>query len=165
MHTNQRLSSHSIWIVLSALMLLLSVSASAATDQSVEAFVRSIYGSAYIGRDSKGIELSSRAQFNRYFVPDIANRMADDADAAAKREVVGTLDGDPFINAQDWQIKSFDISVHTFDATHADATVTFENMGRPFKIVLALRRLKGLWRVADIDWGTSGKLSALFHAK
>jgi len=37
--------------------------------------------------------------------------MIKDQNEAAKRSEVGALDGDPFIDAQDWEIKDFDIAV------------------------------------------------------
>jgi hypothetical protein len=47
----------------------------------------------------------------RYFEPSLATLMIKDQKPTARRGEVGTLDFDPFVNAQDWRISSFDIAV------------------------------------------------------
>jgi hypothetical protein len=138
-----------------------------AQDKSAENFLRSIYGKAYIGKHAKGVDIDTRAQLDRYFTPELARRIDDDATIAAKRGDIGELDGDAFIGAQDFEIASFDISVQATDATHATGTVRFRNLGDARTVVVTLVRLKPGWRIADIDWGgDAGKLSTLFaHAK
>jgi hypothetical protein len=133
-----------------------------AQDKTAETFLRSIYGKAYIGKSSKGIDIDTRAQLDRYFVPELAKRIDDDTKTAAKNGDIGELDGDPFIGAQDWEIRSFDVDVHNVDETTATGTVTFSNLGTQRKILVSLKRLKVGWRIADVDWGEGEKLSALF---
>jgi hypothetical protein len=134
-----------------------------AQDKSAEDFLRSIYAKAYIGKDAKGIDISTRAKLDRYFVPELAKQIDDDGKTAAKRNEIGELDGDAFVGAQDWLIDSFDISARDIDLMHAEGTVKFSNAGTPSKLVVSLKRLKVGWRIEDIDWGAGGKLSALFH--
>src|SRR5579862_7095986 len=55
-----------------------------AQDKSAETFLRSIYGKAYIGKHAKGVDIDTRAQLDRYFTPDLAKRIDDDATTAAK---------------------------------------------------------------------------------
>jgi Protein of unknown function (DUF3828) len=147
-----------------AVALLFAQSGAFAQDKSAEDFLRSIYSKAYIGKDAKGIDVSTRAKLDRYFVPELAKQMDDDGKVAAKHQEIGQLDGDPFIGAQDWLIQSFDVHVRDIDLMHAEGTVTFSNLGKPDKVIVSLRRLKVGWRIEDIDWGEGGKLSALFHS-
>ncbi|MEP6939960.1 MAG: hypothetical protein ABI846_09360 [Rudaea sp.] len=142
-------------------LLALTQGSALAQDRSAEGFLRAIYGKAYVGKDAKGIDISTRAQLERYFVPELARRIDADGSAAARRGDIGELDGDAFVGAQDWSITAFDVVVTQAGAV-ATGTVTFSNSGRPAKVIVMLQRLKSGWRIADIDWGEGGKLSALF---
>ncbi len=149
------------WLI--ALVAFFSALPALAADGSAEAFLRTIYGKPYIGKNAKGIDIDTRAQLDRYFAPDLAKRIDDDAKSAAKRGDIGELDGDPFIGAQDMEIAAFDISVQAVDATHATGTVRFKNLGDARTVIVTLMRLTVGWRIVDIDWGgDAGTLRALF---
>jgi hypothetical protein len=138
-----------------------------ATDASAQAFVRQIYD-AYKGRDSKGAPLATARDIRRYFEPTLAALMIKDQNAAARRGDVGALDGDPFIDAQDWEIEAFDVAIADVAPNKAQATVKFVNLGSPRTIVLDLTKLKAGWRISDITWTRDGKqrtLRALFVKK
>ena len=96
-------------LLLGAAGPLVAGPALAAAD-SARAFVTAIYAT-YKGKDSKGVILDKAATIRRYFEPTLAAAMIKDQNAAAKRGEVGALDGDPFIDAQDWDIKAFNIAV------------------------------------------------------
>jgi hypothetical protein len=137
----------------------------AAAEQSARDFVTAIYD-AYKGKDAKGRPLDDTAAIRRYFAPPLAALMIKDQNAAAKRSEVGALDGDPFIDAQDWEIKDFDIAVADSAPGKATATVKFSNSGTPKTIVLDLVKLKSGWRISEITWQRDGKnetLRALFR--
>ena len=136
-----------------------------AADQSAREFVTAIYD-AYKGKDAKGHPLDDAAAIRRYFEPTLAALIIKDQNAAAKRGEVGALDGDPFIDAQDWEIKDFDIAVAESAPGKATATVKFANLGAPKTVVLDLVKLKGGWRINEITWQRDGKnetLRALFR--
>ena len=136
-----------------------------AADQSARDFVTAIYD-AYKGKDVKGHPLDDAAAIRRYFEPALAALMIKDQNAAAKSGDVGSLDGDPFIDAQDWDIKDFDIAVAESAPGKAIATVKFANLGAPKTIVLDLIKLKNGWRIEEITWQRDGKsetLRALFR--
>jgi Protein of unknown function (DUF3828) len=136
-----------------------------ATDDSARKFVAAIYD-AYKGKDAKGVNLDKAAAIRRYFEPSLAALVIKDRNAAAKRGEVGALDGDPFIDAQDWEIKAFDIAVADSAPGKAAATVKFSNSGTPKTIVLDLVKLKSGWRISEITWQRDGKnetLRALFR--
>jgi hypothetical protein len=74
---------------------------------------------------------------------------------------VGLLDFDPFIDAQDWEIASFDIAVNDGAPGKAAATVKFTNIDKPVTVRLDLVKLKNDWRIADITWLRDGKEDSL----
>src|SRR6202044_3856888 len=106
-----------------------------AADPSAEAFVTAIYA-AYKGKNAKGIALNKDTDIRRYFEPSLAALMIKDIKGAARKGDVPELDGDPFIDAQDWDIASFDIAVSDTGADTATATVNLVNLGKPDTIVL-----------------------------
>jgi hypothetical protein len=135
-----------------------------AADTSALAFVTDIY-SAYKGKDSKGRPLDGERAIRRYFEPSLAALMIKDQKNAAKRGEVGSLDGDPFIDAQDWEIPDFAVTVSDTAPGKAGATVKFNNAGTPTTVMLDLVKLKTGWRINDITWLRDGKpqtLRALF---
>jgi hypothetical protein len=135
-----------------------------AAEPSARDFLAGIYA-AYKGNSdkSRGITLTDGATVRRYFEPQIAALIIKDMETAGKRQDVPLLDGDPFIDAQDWDIAAFDISVRDTGAGKAAGTVAFKNFGAPVTIGLELVKLKDGWRIADILWGEErGSLKALY---
>ena len=136
-----------------------------AADELARAFVTAIYDT-YKGKAAKGILLDDNRTIRRYFEPALAALMIKDQDAAAKRGEVGNLDGDPFVDAQDWKITGFDIAVSEPAAGKASATVKFTNFSDPKMVALDLIKIKGAWRIREIIWRRDGKddsLRALFR--
>jgi Protein of unknown function (DUF3828) len=131
-----------------------------ATDASASAFVTAIYN-AYKGKDAKGVPLDNERMIRRYFEPTLAAAMAKDQKAAARRNEVGLLDFDPFLEAQDWDVGAFDIAVSEAAAGTAKATVKFANQGEAMTVVLDLVQIKNDWRVYDISWLHDGKTENL----
>lgn len=80
---------------------------------------------------------------------------------AARRGEVGLLDGDPFIDAQDWDISAFDIVVTDTVPGKASATVKFTNLDKLTTVVLDLVKIKNDWRISDITWLRDGKPETL----
>src|SRR4051812_48103519 len=81
-----------------------------AAEQSAQDFLAGIY-QAYKGKDAKGLPLNARGAPARYFTPALARLIDAGAKAAAKRGDAPALDGDPFIDAQDFEINAFAIEV------------------------------------------------------
>src|SRR5262249_7763358 len=96
--------------------------------------------------------LESEHIIRRYFEPKLATLMAKDQQAAARRNEVGLLDFDPFLDAQDWDVTTFDIVVSDAVAGKAKATVNFVNDGDARTIMLDLVQVKNAWRIYDITW-------------
>jgi hypothetical protein len=74
---------------------------------------------------------------------------------------VPALDGDPFVDAQEWEITGLTITVQTDGPDKAMGIVAFRNFNKPIKIQVALVRLKDGWRISDIVW-PDGSLRGLY---
>jgi Protein of unknown function (DUF3828) len=131
-----------------------------ADDATALAFVTAIYA-AYKGKDAKGIPLDGAAALRRYFVPSLAALIEKDEKAAARRHEVPNLDGDPFVDAQDWDISDFNITMNAASEGKATATVKFVNQGEAATVVLDLVTVNSDWRINDITWLHGGKPETL----
>jgi hypothetical protein len=138
-----------------AAFCLLPVAAQAQV-QTAEAFLHAIYD-PYLDADFKG---QPYWQPSRFFVADLARIIEDDMRDAKRRSEVPKLDGDPFLDAQDWEIKNLRIAV-TPDGSKAVGRVTFDNAGTATEIVLDLQQTPAGWRISEIK-APSGSLRALF---
>jgi hypothetical protein len=139
---------------------LVFAAAARAAEPSALAFVTGLYD-GYKGNNSPGHALDGEPAIRRYFEPSLATLMIKDQKRAAKRGEVGTLDFDPFVNAQDWDITAFDIAVTDTAPGHAAATVKFSNQGKPTTVSLDLVTIKNEWRIRDITWQIDGKPQTL----
>jgi len=131
-----------------------------AADPSPREFVTAIYDT-YKGKDAHGHPLDDDAAILRYFEPKLAAAMIKDRRAAARRKEVGTLDFDPFVDAQDWEIAAFDIAVSDAGSGKASATVKFANLGSDSTIVLDLVKIKDAWKIGNITWTPHDKPNTL----
>jgi hypothetical protein len=148
-------------LVLAFASLLGGVGAALAADPGAEAFVNGIYKTYQgTGMQALGVPLDSEAVIRKYFEPSLAALIINDRKAAQGE--VGALDGDPFIDAQDWEIKNLKVVVVDNAPGKATATVTFTNFNEAKTIRLSLVKIGGAWKVSDIDWGR-GTLRALFR--
>jgi len=150
---------------LAAFILLLATAAAAfaAEASSPQAFLEAIYRH-YQGKDSKGYALDTPAVITRIFVPELANAIVEDQGAAAKRGEVPELDGDPFVDAQDWDITGLGIKLAMHGAARATATVTFRNFGEAHTVTHELVKTASGWRIADIRM-KERTLKGLYPAK
>ncbi len=116
--------------------------------------------------NGENINYGSPEVIEKYFAPEIAEKiMADNAKAAAVREVP-ILNGDPFIDAQDWEITDLAISIAKSSTSNATiGHVTFKNFGEAKKINLLLQKTMKGWQVADIDSLSGERLSKLYGIK
>ena len=147
-------------IVFAALGAAAGISAARAADPSARAFLAAIYNT-YKGKNGNGISLDGDAAIRRYFEPSLAALISKDQKEAAKRGEVPALDGDPFVDAQDWDISAFDSAVRDVAPNKASGTVTFRNADKPTTVVLDLVKLKEGWRIADVTWQHDGKAETL----
>jgi hypothetical protein len=162
-----RLSSRrSIVTMLAVVTSLLGAlgAASAQSDPAAEAFLNAIY-SAYKGssdKGAKGIPLNSDETIQRYFEPSLAAEIIKDAAEAKKRGDAPKLNGDPFIDGQDWEITKFSVAVKEAGADKAVGTVNINNFGKDIAIILNLVKPPDGWRIANIRWETGDTLRSLY---
>jgi hypothetical protein len=128
-----------------------SAGPAAADDASALAFVSAIYKS-YTTGSKEGVRIDNGRKLRRYFEPALAEAMNKDQENAAKHHEVGELDGDPFIDAQDYDIKNFDVAIKDTAPGKVTATVTFVNFDQQRTIVLELIAIKNDWRIYEITW-------------
>ena len=130
-------------------LLAVPIAARAQTpSQQAMTFLQEIYD-PYRKPDFKG---QPYWETKRFFVTDLAEAIDRDFAEAKKRKEVPTLDGDPFIDAQDWNIGggfSYAVSA-TKSGDHAAAAIAFENLGKPTLVALFLVRTPQGWRINDI---------------
>jgi len=120
-----------------------------ADDASALAFVKMIYGT-YTKAGTDGVSIDTVMKLRRYFEPKLAAAM--DKDQKAAHGEIGALDFDPFIDAQDWEFKKFDVALKDTAPGKITATVTFTSLKEPTTIVLDLVKIKNDWRIYDITW-------------
>jgi hypothetical protein len=139
-------------------------SAWAQSDPAAEALLNTIY-TAYKGssdKGAKGIPLNSDEVIRRYFEPSLAAEIIKDAAEAKKRGDVPKLNGDPFIDGQDWEITKFNVAIKEAGPDKAVGTVTINNFGKDVPIVLNLVKPPDGWRIANISWETGDTLRSLY---
>jgi hypothetical protein len=144
------------WAVAALCVLPLDARAQTSTPDS---FLRAIYA-PYLKPDFKG---QPYWHVSRFFAPELARAIEADMREAKRRGHVPKLDGDPFLDAQDWEIKNLAIAVKA-DGPKATGEVTFDNLGKATKITIDLVQIQAGWRIADIK-APSGSLSSLYDNK
>lgn len=155
------IARRSVLAVCLAMLVYAPVRAAEATPQ---AFVEDIYA-AYKGTSdrSRGVPLTNDAAVRRYFEPQMAGLIIKDFNTAKGKGEVPTLDGDPFIDGQEWEIEQLAVAVKEQGADKAHATVTFKNFGAPTSVGLDLVKIRdGGWRIADIKWPERRSLRGLY---
>jgi hypothetical protein len=153
-----------IWKLLPLAFAALA-SVAVAAPQSPELFLKDIYSHyTSLGRATgKGVNLDKPADFHRYFTDGLTKLVMADEDAAAKSGDVPTLDGDPFVDAQDWEITHLSIHIDSQTADHAQATVRFDNIKEPKVLHISLVMTPAGWRIDDIVWpGNEGTFRGLY---
>ena len=142
-----------------ALLLLAVPAAASAQEQTPQQFLASIY-EPYKKADFKG---QPYWEASRFFAPDLARAIDKDFAEAKKRKEVPTLDGDPFVDAQDWKIDSLSYA-SSISGNKAAGAVSFISLGEPKAVALAMVKTSAGWRISDIVTA-NGSLRTLFKLK
>jgi hypothetical protein len=133
-----------------------------AADASAKDFVTAIYRN-YEGKEAKGLPLDTPAN-RALFTPGLMQLIEADLKQAAQSKEPPQLDGDPFVDAQDWDIPSFKVDVADKGPTKAEATVQFANGGQENSVTLLLVKLNNAWRIDNIVW-TEGSVREILTKK
>ena len=131
----------------------------AAPPQTAQAFLQSIYD-PYLKAGFKGQPYNDAG---RFFTPELARAMERDVRGAKQRNEVPTLDGDPFVDAQEWQITDLAVRI-TGSGDAATGVVSFSNLGKPKRMAISLVRTAAGWRISDIA-GANGSLRSLLKLR
>ena len=107
-------------------------------------------------RQSPFFQRRSRALLDKYFAPELANLLWQDARSSG--DEVGALDGDPLFNAQDMDIKNFSIHEGVGGPRMVVIPVSFENFGQKHEIKFRLFSGGGIWRIANIEYDDGSTL-------
>jgi hypothetical protein len=127
--------------------------------QSAQAFLDSVYA-PYRARGGKG---QNYQQAERFFEPTLARAMARDYQLARKNGVPPTLNGDPFVDAQDWEISGLTIRAAE-SGERATGIVSFSNLNQRKTLAVELVKTEAGWRIADIA-GANGSLRGLYKIR
>jgi len=146
------------------LALIVGATVGAEAAQSARDFVNAIYRT-YVGRNATGISMDS-ARARTLLTPSLMKLIDADARAAAKRQEVPKLDSDPFVDAQDFEIKAFKVDLKELGPAKATATVTFRNAASAENkpVVLDLVKIGNRWLVDDFH-GSGGSIRAYLTPK
>jgi hypothetical protein len=145
---------------LAALVMLLSPASAQTPD--AKTFVENIY-KQYLGKNTPSIDLASRDGLSLYFTPSLVDLIDKDAKEAEKLQEAPLLNGDPFVDGQDWEITDPVIAVQTSgDGKGATATATFKNFGKAVTVRHALVMTPKGWRIDNIFW-SEGDLRGLYQ--
>lgn len=147
--------------LLLALPALAMTASAAAQEPTPHQFLQSIY-EPYRSEGFKGQPYGEPA---RFFAPALAQAIERDMHDARRRKEVPLLDGDPFLDAQDWKITAISYATAvSADKLKAAGSVAFINLGEPKGIALTMIRTSQGWRITDIV-APSGSLRALYKLK
>lgn len=124
-------------------------------------FLNAIYGQYAPGKD--GVTLDDAAALRRVFTPSLAELIQHDRAMAEEADDLPTLDGDPFVDAQDWDITDLDVKVEDLGGGRAVGHVTFRNFGEAKTVELDLVRTTAGWRIDDVKWGDASLRGLYTH--
>jgi len=127
--------------------------------QSAQAFLESVYA-PYKAKSAKGQDYTKA---ERFFEPVLTRAMTRDYQLAHKNNVPPTLNGDPFVDAQEWEISGLTIRVAEAGDT-ATGIVSFVNLSQKKTLAIELVKTAAGWRIADIAGG-SGSLRSLYKIR
>ena len=156
-----------IWLAAGLLLAAALIVQTAALAQGASplAFLEQVYKVYRNNSNARGIDYSKPDNVRRYFAPPLAKAILKDKADARKKDEVPRLNGDPFIDAQDWEIANLKIEMKP-GATRRNATgvVTFTNAKQPQTVTLDLVKTGDGWRIAEIK-APSGSFKELFKVK
>jgi hypothetical protein len=141
--------------LLAGLALALLAPAAHAQDAGAQAFLQGLY--ATYEKPDKAIDIGSEAKAARYFVASLARLIGRDVAESKRRNEVGRLDFDPFVDAQDWAPIKIALSVApgaSPDRATGTARFTAQGEKEPTVVTLDLVKTPAGWRIADIHWST-----------
>lgn len=118
-----------------------------------EALIRGLYRhylettpDSYVAFDYTNPEIAKN-----YFDPTLAKLLVADGKRDQSR-----LDFDPFVNGQEFEIKSVDYETRSSSPKEAMVTARFANFEQDTLVIYKLVRTPAGWRIADVLWAGGG---------
>ncbi len=139
-----------------AALLLATPFAASAQAKTPQTFLESLYQPYR----QKGFKGQPYWEPRRFFAADLAAAIEADMKAAKQRKEPPTLDGDPFVDAQEWEITDLTIATSASEGK-AQGAISFKNLGEPKALAVLLVQTPQGWRISDIV-GASGSLRKLY---
>jgi hypothetical protein len=93
-----------------------------------------------------------RKAHERFFDENLSRLIWKDLTETPEDEV-GHIDFDPLFNAQDMQIKNFNVGAAAVEGDAATVPVTFVNFDRKVTITFRLVKAGGVWKISNIVYG------------
>lgn len=141
--------------LLALVLSLVCASAMAQTvpDKTPEDVIRFVY-QQYVGKklDDPIFRWGNKAMAERLFEPTLARGIVRALNSPANREEP-VIDFDPFVDGQDFEIKSYSLKAESKTADRARILAIFTNMGEPRQVAYDMVATKAGWRIHDISWG------------
>ena len=132
-----------------ALLLCLVALPAAAQTADPVAFVGALY-KPYAATNPGPGPLGSEAGIRATFSPAIADLLIRNQRQARRRGEIGCIDVDPFIEAQDYEIRGLQVRADQASGTAATVRAEFRNFGKPTSLRYSLVMTPAGWRVDDI---------------
>ena len=150
-----------------ALATLIAVTTNAAPVSAqvpaARAVVVDLYKAHNTKRNDPFFQSKRRSLVDKYFTKTLADLIWNDSVTSQKNNEVGVIDGDPLYDAQDTEIKRFAVGTAVVKGNSGTVPVTFTNFGKKKKIDFRMKKVGGVWKVDDIDYGgETGTLRSWF---
>jgi hypothetical protein len=100
-------------------------------------------------KQSPFFQNKSRSLVDRYFDKELADLIWNMPNSPGE---VGPLDGDPLYNAQDMEIRDFNIHKPIMKNGMTTVLVTFTNIGKKQEVKFLLASRKSGWRITNIKY-------------
>lgn len=143
-----------------AILLAVFTGNAPAQEGTPQAFLETIYRT-YSSPNSPGVKINTKKQLETYFTPAVVAMIEKDAANSKKKNEPPLLNGDPFIDSQDWDVRKLKINVNNKADTKTTAMVSFVNYGEERQVRLELVKTTAGWRIDDIKW-REGTLRGLY---
>jgi hypothetical protein len=125
-----------------------------------DAVVKDLYRQ-HDANKSPFFQTKSRSLVDKYFTKKLADLIWKDANDS--KGEVGALGADPLYDAQDTDIKKFNVGAPKIENDRATVNVIFENYGKKTTIIYSLVRQNADWKIADIKYPGGYSLVGLFE--
>jgi hypothetical protein len=153
-----------IALITSFILAFASINFAQSKNAAPNTVVQNLYA-AQKAKKNLFFQSKSRVNLDKYFAKSLADLIFNDMKQSAKNNEPGSLDFDPFYNAQDFKITAFKVGAPDYGEGNrklADVPVKFKNFGKAETILFRLEQTGGAWKISDIFYpSTNTSLKAI----